>query len=120
VALPTVTPIVPTRVREPFDHADWIFELKLDGFRALAYVEDGVGRLVSRRGHVYKAFGPLATAIAEVLKGHSATRCARFRTRVCVRCSTRSWRRFQDALRAPGNEQDASGTWGTRAARTLL
>jgi hypothetical protein len=23
----------------PFDHAEWIFELKLDGFRALAYIE---------------------------------------------------------------------------------
>ncbi len=29
------------RLPEPFDHADWIYELKLDGFRALAYVEDG-------------------------------------------------------------------------------
>jgi ATP-dependent DNA ligase len=24
------------RMREAFDHPDWIFELKLDGFRALA------------------------------------------------------------------------------------
>jgi len=54
VALPTITPIAPTRIRAPFDHAAWIFELKLDGFRELAYVEDGVCRLVSRRGHVYK------------------------------------------------------------------
>ena len=28
--------------------------------------------LVSRRGHVYKAFGPLAAAIAHTLQGHSA------------------------------------------------
>ena len=26
---------------EPFDHDDSLFELKLDGFRALAYVESG-------------------------------------------------------------------------------
>jgi hypothetical protein len=44
VALPTSAPIVPVRVREPFDHPDWIFEPKLDVFRALAYVEDGVCR----------------------------------------------------------------------------
>jgi hypothetical protein len=25
------------RRAEPFDHPDWIFEAKLDGFRALAY-----------------------------------------------------------------------------------
>ena len=72
MALPTITPIAPTRIRAPFEHADWIFELKLDGFRALAYVEDNQCRLVSRRGHLYKAFGQLAAAIAESLKGHSA------------------------------------------------
>jgi len=26
-----------TRLREPFDHPDWIFEIKHDGFRGLAY-----------------------------------------------------------------------------------
>jgi ATP-dependent DNA ligase len=25
---------------QPFDHRDWLFELKYDGFRALAYVEN--------------------------------------------------------------------------------
>jgi hypothetical protein len=29
------------RLREPFSDPDWIFDLKHDGFRALAYVEDG-------------------------------------------------------------------------------
>lgn len=33
---------------EPFDHPDWVFELKFDGFRAVA---DTVrGRLTSRTG----------------------------------------------------------------------
>jgi hypothetical protein len=27
------------RVADSFDHPDWVFELKHDGFRALAYVE---------------------------------------------------------------------------------
>ena len=27
-------------VRAPFDHSDWIFELKYDGFRALALVSN--------------------------------------------------------------------------------
>ena len=35
-------------VREPFDNPDYFFELKHDGFRALAYVENGECRLVSR------------------------------------------------------------------------
>jgi ATP-dependent DNA ligase len=29
------------RLHVPFDHEDWIFEPKLDGFRALGYVEGG-------------------------------------------------------------------------------
>ncbi len=37
------------RVRAPFDHPDWIFELKYDGFTALLYVEHGRARLVSHR-----------------------------------------------------------------------
>jgi hypothetical protein len=67
VAFPRIVPIAPVRVREPFDHRDWIFEPKLDGFRALAYVADGSCTLLSRRGHAYKAFAPLATAMAAAL-----------------------------------------------------
>jgi ATP-dependent DNA ligase len=38
------------RRRDAFDHPEWIFELKFDGFRSLAFVT-GVGtKLVSRRG----------------------------------------------------------------------
>jgi bifunctional non-homologous end joining protein LigD len=72
VALPSVTPIAPVRVRQPFDHPQWVFEPKLDGFRAIAYIEHGVCRLVSRRGHVYKAFAPLAAALATELRGRTA------------------------------------------------
>jgi ATP-dependent DNA ligase len=27
------------RLPEPFDHPDWVFELKHDGFRAVAHIE---------------------------------------------------------------------------------
>ncbi len=37
------------RLHAPFDHADWIFEAKLDGFRAMAYIRNCIARLVSRR-----------------------------------------------------------------------
>jgi len=46
-----------------FDHDDYIFELKMDGFRALAYVGEHETRLVSRKGNVYKRFPELACAI---------------------------------------------------------
>jgi bifunctional non-homologous end joining protein LigD len=35
-------------VKEPFDNPDYIFELKQDGFRATAYIDQGECRLVSR------------------------------------------------------------------------
>src|SRR6266446_2834272 len=35
--------------RLPFDGSDYIFELKMDGFRALAVIEDGRAQLLSRK-----------------------------------------------------------------------
>jgi len=35
-------------VRDPFDHPDYIFELKHDGFRAVAYLQNGESKLISR------------------------------------------------------------------------
>jgi ATP-dependent DNA ligase len=31
-------PMTLGRRKQPFNHDDWIFELKYDGFRALAYI----------------------------------------------------------------------------------
>jgi hypothetical protein len=50
------------RVPGPFDHPDWLFELKHDGFRALAHVEGHRCTLVSRRQHVYKQYPMLLDA----------------------------------------------------------
>jgi ATP-dependent DNA ligase len=44
-------PMPLVRIPEHLDHPDWLFELKHDGFRALAVVEGHCCRLVSRRGH---------------------------------------------------------------------
>jgi bifunctional non-homologous end joining protein LigD len=50
----------PLRTRKmPFDDPNWIFELKYDGFRALACIESGRCRLVSRNGHPFSAFSDL-------------------------------------------------------------
>jgi bifunctional non-homologous end joining protein LigD len=56
----------------PFEHPDWIFEPKLDGFRAVAYVEGGTCQLVSRNRNAFKTFVELAQAIGEELSGRSA------------------------------------------------
>ena len=72
VSLPPVTPMPLARFDVPFEHPDWIFEPKMDGFRAVAYVEGGTCRLVSRNWNAFKTFEPLATAIAQELAGRSA------------------------------------------------
>jgi ATP-dependent DNA ligase len=33
-----VSPMRLLRIPEPFDHADWVFEPEMDGFRALAHI----------------------------------------------------------------------------------
>jgi bifunctional non-homologous end joining protein LigD len=57
--LPLITPVRLSRAKEPLDSPEWIFELKHDGFRALAYVEKDGCRLVSRNGHEFKGFDRL-------------------------------------------------------------
>ena len=44
----------------------FIFELKIDGFRALAHIEAGEGKLISRNGNTFRGFADLATWIAEL------------------------------------------------------
>src|SRR5215471_12390924 len=46
----------------------------LDGFRAIAYVEGGTCRLVSRNWNAFKTFAPLAEAIGQELAPHTAIR----------------------------------------------
>ena len=60
------------RARAAFSHSDWMYEIKWDGFRALAYVENGVCRLVSRNGNVFKSFPDLTAAIAAELQASAA------------------------------------------------
>ena len=57
------TPADLERLPDAFDHDDFIFELKMDGFGALAYVDDHETRLVSRKANTYKSFASLCVAI---------------------------------------------------------
>jgi ATP-dependent DNA ligase len=43
---------------------DWLFELKYDGFRALAVIEHGRVKLLSRNGHPFASF-PAAESISD-------------------------------------------------------
>jgi bifunctional non-homologous end joining protein LigD len=61
--LPQFTPASPTLRPSAFDHDDFIFELKMDGFRALAHVGLDETRLVSGKGNIYNFFPGLCAAI---------------------------------------------------------
>jgi bifunctional non-homologous end joining protein LigD len=56
---------------EPFDSDDFIYELKIDGFRALAHLKDGHGELISRNGNTFHGFAELAGWLAEHVKVES-------------------------------------------------
>jgi len=43
-----IRPMLATLVDKPFDDAQWLFEIKWDGYRAVAFLEEGKARLVSR------------------------------------------------------------------------
>ena len=68
---PKINPLIPVRRRDLFDSAEWVYEVKHDGFRAVAYVGDGRCRLISRRGNEIKRFADLSGSIAKELT-HSA------------------------------------------------
>jgi len=61
--LPRISPLTLIRQWDSFDHPDWLFELKHDGFRAVAYISDGECKLVSRRDNVYKSFKSLSETL---------------------------------------------------------
>jgi bifunctional non-homologous end joining protein LigD len=44
----TIHPMLAEAVEQPFDGEDWLFEIKWDGYRAVAFLDAGKVRLVSR------------------------------------------------------------------------
>jgi ATP-dependent DNA ligase len=65
-------PMPVQRRREPFDDPEWIFELKYDGFRALAFINGAGTKLVSRRGLEYRRFEDLCSEILLELNADDA------------------------------------------------
>jgi bifunctional non-homologous end joining protein LigD len=61
-----------SRRSEPFDSDQFIYELKIDGFRALAHIQAGEGELISRNENTFHGFADLAAWIAAHLRVESA------------------------------------------------
>jgi bifunctional non-homologous end joining protein LigD len=60
-----IKPMLATLTDEPFDNSDWIFEVKWDGYRAIAEIKKGDVKLYSRNG---LSFSELYPEVAQELK----------------------------------------------------
>lgn len=62
-----IVPMLATLVNEPFDDKDWIFEIKWDGYRAVAYCNENDVALVSRNLKTFtEKYSPVATALSDL------------------------------------------------------
>src|SRR5207302_10644210 len=62
-----IHPMLATLVEEPFDDPQWIYEVKWDGYRAVAFINDGRARLVSRnQNELTGEFPEIAQAMQEL------------------------------------------------------
>jgi bifunctional non-homologous end joining protein LigD len=59
-----IKPMLATLVKEPFDHPEWIFEMKWDGYRAIAETQDGNVSLYTRNQiSLNKKFFPITESL---------------------------------------------------------
>jgi bifunctional non-homologous end joining protein LigD len=66
-AFGAIKPQLATLVDDVPTHGDWLYELKYDGYRAIATLEDGEVRIASRNGKDWTAhFGTVARALSHV------------------------------------------------------
>ena len=66
------TPLPLGRQSKPFDDPNWVFEIKHDGFRALAVIEHGHCRFFSRKKHRLTGYGDLREALVKEVNADSA------------------------------------------------
>lgn len=58
-------PMLATLADDAFDREDWIYEIKWDGYRAVAFVKDGKAKLVSRNLKPFtEKYGPVTDALS--------------------------------------------------------
>jgi len=62
-----IQPMLATMARAPFDHPDWLFEVKWDGYRAIAELRDGDVSLYSRnQTPLEKKFSPVVDSLRKL------------------------------------------------------
>jgi bifunctional non-homologous end joining protein LigD len=71
--MPTaIHPMLATTIEEPFDSPDWLFEIKWDGYRAVAFIENGKVRLISRNQNELTARYPELRDLAKSVQAKTA------------------------------------------------
>lgn len=72
-AMPAVIhPMLATSVDDPFDDPKWLYEIKWDGYRAVAFIHDGKVRLVSRNQNDLTAQYPELQDLPKLVEAKSA------------------------------------------------
>jgi bifunctional non-homologous end joining protein LigD len=71
--MPTaIHPMLATSIDKPFDNPDWLFEIKWDGYRAIAFIDEGRVRLVSRNQNDLSAQFPELATLPKFVKARRA------------------------------------------------
>ncbi|MGA8272897.1 MAG: non-homologous end-joining DNA ligase [Candidatus Sulfotelmatobacter sp.] len=71
--MPTeIHPMLATSINEPFDGAEWLFEIKWDGYRAIAFIDNTKVRLVSRNQNELTQRYPELKDLAKAVKAKTA------------------------------------------------
>jgi len=71
--MPTaIHPMLAESTEKPFDDPGWLFEIKWDGYRAIAFIDDGKVRLVSRNQNELTGRYPELKDLPEFVKAESA------------------------------------------------
>jgi bifunctional non-homologous end joining protein LigD len=72
-AMPTaIHPMLATSVDVPFDDPEWLFEIKWDGYRAIAFIAKGKVRLVSRNQNDLTAQYPELQNVPSFIQAETA------------------------------------------------
>ena len=88
MVIPFPMPLI--QLAEPFDNPNWIYEIKHDGFRALAVIEHGQCRFFSRKKHRLTGYQELREALVKEVTAESVILDGELETACQQGCPTRA------------------------------
>jgi bifunctional non-homologous end joining protein LigD len=72
LTLPRIEPLRPTRSTSVPVGREWVYELKLDGFRGMLEIQNGTAHFTSKTMKLMRRFDPLAMKLARALDVRNA------------------------------------------------